>query len=103
MIDIIAPCSRNRALALVIGVCAFAAPFAANAQSAAEKRAALLDPTRPFWSVHAPATVTADVETSRGTFTLELIREWAPRGADRFYNLARAGYYDDSRFFIAIS
>ncbi len=26
------------------------------------------------------------------------MRDWAPLGADRFYNLARAGYYDDSRF-----
>ena len=29
---------------------------------------------------------------------LELIREWGPIGADRFYNLARLGYYDDVRF-----
>jgi cyclophilin family peptidyl-prolyl cis-trans isomerase len=26
-------------------------------------------------------------------------RDWAPNGADRFYNLVRAGYYDDTRFF----
>jgi homoserine O-acetyltransferase len=29
---------------------------------------------------------------------LEIERAWAPRGADRFYNLARAGFFDDSRF-----
>ena len=75
----------------------------ANAQSPAQRRAALLDPSRPSWSARAPATVTADVETSRGTFTLELIRDWAPRGVDRFYNLARAGYYDDSRFYRVIA
>ena len=28
---------------------------------------------------------------------LELIREWGPIGADRLYNLARLGYYDDTR------
>jgi peptidyl-prolyl cis-trans isomerase A (cyclophilin A) len=65
----------------------------------AERRAALLDPTRTFWSAHAPATVIADIETSRGTMTIELVREWAPNGVDRFYNLARAGYYDDTRFY----
>ena len=74
-----------------------------RAQSPAQRRAILLDPTRPVWSARAPATVTADVETSRGTFTLELIREWAPRGVDRFYNLARLGYYDDSRFYRVIA
>jgi cyclophilin family peptidyl-prolyl cis-trans isomerase len=76
-----------------------ATPTAAAPRTPAERRALLLDPTRAFWSTHAPATVTADIETSRGTVTIELIRAWAPAGVDRFYNLARAGYYDDSRFF----
>ena len=77
----------------------------ANVQApltAAQRRALLLDPSRSFWKTHAPDTVTADVETSRGTFTIELVREWAPAGADRFYDLARAGYFDDSRFFRVI-
>ena len=39
------------------------------------------------------------VETSRGAFVLEVHRDWAPVGADRFYNLVRAGFYDDSRFY----
>jgi hypothetical protein len=43
-----------------------------------------LDPTRPFWKTRASATVTADIETSRGTITIELIRERAPKGVDRF-------------------
>jgi len=65
----------------------------------AQRRALLLAPTHSFWSTRAPDTVTADIETSRGTITIELLREWAPRGVDRFYNLARAGYFDDSRFY----
>ncbi|MBC7894182.1 MAG: peptidylprolyl isomerase, partial [Cytophagaceae bacterium] len=65
----------------------------------AQRRALLLAPSRPFWATRAPDTVTADVETSRGTITLELVRAWAPNGVDRFYNLARAGYFDDSRFY----
>jgi len=65
----------------------------------AQRRALLLDPTRVFWSAHAPETFTADVETSRGTVSIELTRGWAPVGVDHFYNLARAGYYDDSRFY----
>ena len=68
-------------------------------RTSAQRRAILLDPTNAFWKTHAPATFTADVETSRGTITIELTRAWAPIGVDHFYNLARAGYFDDSRFF----
>ena len=70
--------------------------------TAAQKRAALRNPAGAFWRTRAPDTVAIDVESSRGTFTVELIREWAPAGVDRFYNLARAGYYDDSRFYRVI-
>ena len=70
--------------------------------TAAQRRAALLAPKSAVWATRAPATVTADMETSRGLVTIELIRDWAPAGVDRFYNLARAGYYDDSRFYRVI-
>jgi peptidyl-prolyl cis-trans isomerase A (cyclophilin A) len=30
-------------------------------------------------------------------------RDWAPHGADRFYNLVKNGFYNDVRFFRAIS
>lgn len=79
-------------------------PLVAPAPSTpAQRRALLLAPTRPFWSTRAPDTVTADIETSRGTITIELPRAWAPHGVDRFYNLARAGYFDDSRFYRVVS
>ncbi|MDH3222565.1 MAG: peptidylprolyl isomerase [Gemmatimonadota bacterium] len=58
----------------------------------------LLDPTHAEWSVEAPDTFLATIETSAGAFDVQVIRAWAPRGADRFYNLARLGYYDDARF-----
>ena len=56
-------------------------------------------PTDPFWSTRAPDTVVVDIETTRGPITIELRRAWAPHGVDRAYNLARAGYFDDSRFY----
>jgi cyclophilin family peptidyl-prolyl cis-trans isomerase len=59
---------------------------------------ALLQPGSAFWRDTAPSVYRARVETSRGEFVMEVHRAWAPRGADRFYNLIRAGYYDDSRF-----
>jgi cyclophilin family peptidyl-prolyl cis-trans isomerase len=74
----------------------------AQALTVAQQRAALLDPSKPLWTTRAPATVTADIETTRGTISIELVRAWAPAGVDRFYNLARAGYYDDSRVYRVI-
>lgn len=70
--------------------------------TAAQRRALLMDLTRPFWRARAPDTVVLDMETSRGTISVELIREWAPHGVDRFYNLSRAGFFDDSRFYRVI-
>jgi cyclophilin family peptidyl-prolyl cis-trans isomerase len=72
---------------------------ACHAGHPASPRAALLHPEDTLWQAQAPDTFRADVRTTKGTFTLEVYRRPAPRGVDRFYNLARAGYYDDSRFF----
>jgi peptidyl-prolyl cis-trans isomerase A (cyclophilin A) len=47
----------------------------------------------------APAVFRVRLETSKGPMLVEVRREWAPHGADRFFNLVRGGYYDDTRFF----
>jgi cyclophilin family peptidyl-prolyl cis-trans isomerase len=47
----------------------------------------------------APPTYKARFETSKGNFVVEVHRDWAPKGADRFYNLVKNGFYDDVRFF----
>ena len=47
----------------------------------------------------SPATFQVLFETSVGDFVVEVHREWAPLGADRFYNLVTAGYYDDTRIY----
>jgi cyclophilin family peptidyl-prolyl cis-trans isomerase len=39
------------------------------------------------------------LDTSKGAIVIAVHRDWAPRGADRFLELVRAGYFDDSRFF----
>ena len=51
----------------------------------------------------APATYKARFDTSKGVFVIDVRREWAPLGADRFYNLVKNGFYDDNRFFRVIS
>jgi peptidyl-prolyl cis-trans isomerase A (cyclophilin A) len=51
----------------------------------------------------APAVYRVNFDTTAGTFVLEVHREWAPKGADRFYNLVKNGFYDDCRFFRVLS
>lgn len=41
----------------------------------------------------------ARFSTSKGDFIIEVHRDWAPLGADRFYNLVKNGFYNETRFF----
>ena len=50
----------------------------------------------------APATYKVKVTTTKGPFVVEVHRDWAPLGADRFYNLVDIGFYDQARFFRAV-
>jgi len=50
----------------------------------------------------APAIYRAKFDTSKGIFVVEVHRDWAPNGADRFYNLVKNGFYDNARFFRVI-
>jgi len=51
----------------------------------------------------APATYKVKFDTTKGPFVVEVTRAWAPKGADRFYNLVKNGFYDNVRFFRVIS
>ena len=62
----------------------------------------LREPGAPEVNLRAPDLYRVRLDTTRGVIVIEVHRDWAPRGADRFYNLVRAGYYDDSRFFRVI-
>lgn len=53
----------------------------------------------PETSPASPPRFQVEVATSRGSFVVEVRRDWAPHGADRLYELVKAGYFDDSRFF----
>ncbi len=57
----------------------------------------LLHPDSPEFTKPAPARSVVTLTTSKGTVDLEILRAWAPQSADRFYNLARLGYYTDMR------
>jgi peptidyl-prolyl cis-trans isomerase A (cyclophilin A) len=51
----------------------------------------------------APPVYKAKFDTTKGAFVIEVHRDWAPNGADRFYNLVKNGFYDNVRFFRVIS
>jgi len=50
----------------------------------------------------APPVYKVEFDTSKGPFVVEVHRDWAPNGADRFYNLVKNGFYDSTRFFRVI-
>src|SRR6478735_11029649 len=85
--------NRRSILTLTLMVALLAAP--ALAQSPLANPAALNE--------QAPATYKVKFDTSKGPFMVEVTRAWAPKGADRFYNLVKNGFYDNVRFFRVIS
>jgi peptidyl-prolyl cis-trans isomerase A (cyclophilin A) len=72
----------------------------AAAPSGGSKHPAMLDPS--LAKEKAPDTFKAKFDTSKGPFTIEVTRAWAPQGADRFYNLVKNGFFDNTRFFRVI-
>src|SRR6476619_6564578 len=79
--------------ALAVAFALFATPVVA--QSPLSNPAALRE--------QAPATFKVRFDTTKGPFVVEVTRAWAPKGADRFYNLVKNGFYDNVRFFRVIS
>lgn len=47
----------------------------------------------------APDRYAVALETTKGTLHIDVRRDWAPLGADRFYNLVRLGFFEDVAFF----
>lgn len=78
------------ALGLFIGT------VATNAQDS-NSAAAYADPAK--LTATAPDSFKAVFDTNKGKFTIAVTRSLAPNGADRFYNLARSGYFKNVEFF----
>lgn len=89
----------RRRLMIFATVIATAATVAAQSPDL-QKIARLRNPSA--LSEKAPDTFKANFETSKGVFTITVTRSLAPLGADRFYNLVKNGFYDDTKFFRVI-
>lgn len=72
-------------------------PAAQKPAAAKPASKALLEPAK--LNAQAPPVYRAQFQTSAGEFVIEVNRDWAPRGADRFYNLVQNGFFTDVRFF----
>ena len=84
---------------LLLCTVAFAQTNSADATKAAAKPN-LLDPSS--LTAKAPETFQVKFATTKGDITVTVTRAWAPLGADRFYNLVKAGFYTDVAFFRVI-
>jgi peptidyl-prolyl cis-trans isomerase A (cyclophilin A) len=82
------PLNRAIVAAAVVGVAVACAPAPP-----------LRNPESSRYARPAPALYRVKLETSKGPILIDVHRDWAPHGADRFFHLVRAGYYDDNRFF----
>lgn len=78
---------------ILLGVAALA--LAGCSSSPPPKEASSKAPEK----VVVPETYRVRFETTKGPFVMEVNREWAPRGADRFHELVRTGFYDGARFY----
>jgi peptidyl-prolyl cis-trans isomerase A (cyclophilin A) len=82
--------------------CALLLTSCAAARNPPVSSTLLFHPEAPEMNRRAPDLFRVRLETSKGLILIEARRDWAPNGVDRFYNLVRAGYYNDARFFRVI-
>jgi peptidyl-prolyl cis-trans isomerase A (cyclophilin A) len=73
--------------------------FLIAAFSVLQVNAQVLKTDANLLKLKAPETFKAEFVTSKGNFTVEVYRSWSPLGADRFYQLIRSGYYNNTIIF----
>ena len=91
--------SSGRAVAPAVSLALVLATLLVAACGGGRRANPLLRPDERALRAAAPDTFWVRMETTRGPFTVQVIRAWAPRGADRVYYLTRSGFYDGVRFF----
>ena len=84
----------------VLTAIALGLALAASAVNAGAQKISLMNPAA--FKDEAPSTYNVRFDTSAGVFVVKVTREWAPKAADRFYNLVKNGFYDGIRFHRAV-
>jgi peptidyl-prolyl cis-trans isomerase A (cyclophilin A) len=94
------PCGVASAPATaLVGLAALALAACASGRGRGPAAHPLLRPDPAAERAAAPDTFWVRMETTKGPFTVQVVRAWAPRGADRFHYLVTHGFYAESRFF----
>jgi len=90
---------RSRAAVLLLSVLVLSAAACSSEAPRTEVDPRIQGPLFQLenFNERAPESFRARLETTEGPVVIEVHREWAPRGADRFYNLVRNGFYDGMR------
>ena len=90
---------KNNLIRLTIVAALLGAAFFAVDLSASNKKKAV---AVPGTDEKAPATFAVKLLTTKGDIVIDVTREWAPLGADRFYTLVKTGFFKDVAFFRVI-
>lgn len=94
---------RQRARRAASGAVLCAVSCAAALGACAPGPYPLLQPDPALVAASGPDSFDVRFVTSKGTFDARVHRDWAPRGADRVYYLARARFFDGVRFFRVVN
>lgn len=97
--------SKTQTLPL-IAAALFLAGCSTSTEPARNNSEAPKQPVAPVEKSAPPAapdtkdkTFKVQLTTSKGVILVEVHRDWAPLGAEQFYKLVKAGYFDGARFF----
>ena len=85
---------KRKQILILAGACALVCAATAATVPATKKAAPKLPPI--------PAEYKVKFETTKGDIVIQVHHDWAPLGADHFYELVTKGYYNDNAFFRAV-
>ena len=98
---------RTAALFLLAGVLLMGCPKEEDAPSKSEGEESPAPAQEEAKEVtpegQAPNQYTVELDTTKGAIVIDVRRDWAPHGANRFYELVQQGYFTDVAFFRVVS
>jgi len=99
---------RTSALFILVGALLLGCPKEEDKKSTSQgderPAPAAQEPSKaPRDSGRSPDKYAVELDTTKGAIVIDVRRDWAPNGADRFYELVENGYYTDVAFFRVVN